>query len=101
MKTTILRDNIEPFEIEVPTCDSVQTWTKMTVYGLKNFFSKQYYIKAWSKVTKGEALQQFNNMVLSKYNFNQMLKYWEELYRKHRSITEQQEIIDTFIQNKS
>ena len=30
-----------------------------------------------------------------------MLKFWEELYSKHRSITDQQEIIDTFIRNKS
>ncbi len=101
MQTTILRDNIEPFEIEVPTCDIVRTWTKMKDYGMKNHFSEQDYIEAWSKVTKGEALQQFNNMVLSKYNLNQMLKFWEELYSKHRSITEQQEIIDAFIRNKS
>ena len=38
-QTMILRDNIEPFEIEVPTCDIVRTWTKMKDYGLKNFFS--------------------------------------------------------------
>ena len=101
MQTTMLRDNINVFESEIPTSDIVRTWTQMKKYGEKHYFNEDDYIEAWSKVTKGDALQQYNNMIQSKYNLTQILKFWQELYSKSRSITEQQDIIDSFIRHKA
>jgi hypothetical protein len=39
-------------------------------------------------------------MIHSKYSLTKILKFWEELYSKTRSITDQQEIIDSFRRKK-
>ena len=39
-------------------------------------------------------------MIHSKYSLARILKFWEELYSKTRSITDQQEIIDYFRRKK-
>jgi hypothetical protein len=39
-------------------------------------------------------------MIHSKYSLARILKFWEELYSKTRSITDQQEIIDSFRRKK-
>jgi len=72
----------------------------MKQYGTKQFFTEEDYITAWSKVTSGDALQQLHNMIHSKYSLTKILKFWEELYSKTRSITDQQEIIDSFRRKK-
>jgi hypothetical protein len=69
-------------------------------YGTKQFFNEEDYITAWAKVTSGNALQQLHNMIHSKYSLAKFLKFWEELYSKTRSITDQQEIIDSFWRKK-
>jgi hypothetical protein len=66
----------------------------MKQYGTKQFFTEEDYITAWSKVTSGNALQH------SKYSLTKIFKFWEELYSKTRSITDQQEIIDSFRRKK-
>ena len=101
MLASTLKDNIAPFDPDDPHhSDIVLTWDQMKKYGNKHFFDEEDYVEAWGKVTKGEAQQQLYNMIQSKYNLEKILLFWEELYSKHRSITEQQEVIDNFQRKK-
>ena len=100
MQTSTLKDNIYPFNPDDTNSDIVRTWTQMKEYGTKHFFTENDYITAWSKITSGDALQQLHNMIHSKYSLARILKFWEELYSKTRSITDMQEIIDNFQRKK-
>jgi hypothetical protein len=100
MNTSTLKDNIFSFNPSDANADIVRTWDQMKQYGTKQFFTEEDYITAWSKVTSGDALQQLHNMIHSKYSLTKILKFWEELYSKTRSITDQQEIIDSFRRKK-
>jgi hypothetical protein len=100
MNTSTLKDNIFVFNPSDSNADIVRTWDQMKQYGTKQFFTEEDYITAWSKVTSGDALQQLHNMIHSKYSLTKILKFWEELYSKTRSITDQQEIIDSFRRKK-
>jgi hypothetical protein len=100
MNTSTLKDNIFVFNPSDANADIVRTWDQMKQYGTKQFFTEEDYITAWTKVTGGDALQQLHNMIHSKYSLARILKFWEELYSKTRSITDQQEIIDSFRRKK-
>jgi hypothetical protein len=101
MNTSTLKDNIFVFNPSDANADIVRTWDQMKQYGTKQFFTEEDYITAWTKVTSGDALQQLHNMIHSKYSLTRILKFWEELYSKTRSITDQQEIIDSFRRKKN
>ncbi len=100
MNTSTLKDNIFVFNPSDANADIVRTWDQMKQYGTKQFFTEEDYITTWTKVTGGDALQQLHNMIHSKYSLARILKFWEELYSKTRSITDQQEIIDSFRRKK-
>jgi hypothetical protein len=100
MNTSTLKDNIIVFNPMDPNADVVRTWDQIKQYGTKLFFTEEDYITAWTKVTSSDTLQQLHNMIHSKYSLAKIFKFWEELYSKTRSITDQQEIIDSFQRKK-
>jgi hypothetical protein len=90
MNTSTLKDNIYVLNPSDANANIVRTWDQMKEYDTKQFFTEADYITAWTKVTARDAFQQLHNMIHSKYSQARILKFWEELFSKTRSITDQQ-----------